>query len=103
MSAGGRATRCLPRRAARLTPDARQGGLVPGLARSAGRGGRLTFDAVDVGGETRGDGRLADRAPGTGDDVDPLRQADVPPSLRAFVRRYLEGLRQNGAAPPPSH
>ncbi len=84
---------------AQLTPDARQGGLVPGLARSSGRGGRFTFDAVDVGGDTRGNGQLAARAPGTGDSVDPLRQADVPPSLRAFVRRYLEGLSGNGAAP----
>ena len=84
-----------------LTPDARPGGLMPGLARAPGRGGRLTFDAIDVGGAGRGDGQLAQRAPGTGDEVDPLRQADVPPSLRAFVRRYLEGLRQNGAAPTP--
>jgi hypothetical protein len=56
----------------------------------------MLFDAVDVGGDARGSGQLSQRAAGDDTDLAVMRAADVPPSLRAYVRRYLSGLEAQG-------
>jgi hypothetical protein len=56
----------------------------------------MLFDAVDVGGDARGSGQLSRRAVDDDTDLAVMRAADVPPSLRAYVRRYLEGMSTAG-------
>jgi hypothetical protein len=89
-----------PTQAAQFAPNARPGILLPGTV----TGGRPTGMNLGAGGDSsnvsngRGNGALAGSL-----DENPERfmaEQRVPPSLRAYVRQYFQGLAQEGGGEP---
>jgi hypothetical protein len=66
---------------------------VPGAGEGAGRGG-IHVAGIEDGTAPLGNGLLVGAGPDDGSV--PGRVEDVPASLRAFVRRYLESIRAAG-------
>ena len=89
-----------PRQPAQIGPDAR-GVMMPGVAMSGAATGPTSEAPVAPGSllpDAPGDGALA--AP-TGDDPESAMTTQrVPPSLRAYVRRYFQRI-QGGAPARP--